>query len=328
MNTPHASAPHPSARGRPSFSGAPQGRVRKAVLPVAGLGTRSLPATKAIPKEMLTVVDKPVIQYAVEEALASGIEDIVFVTSRGKTALQDHFDAAPELYRSLEEKGKTAALEAARGAELEPGHFSFVTQRAPLGLGHAVWCARSIIGDEPFAVLLPDEIFLSKTPVLRQLIACYGQVGGSVIGVADVPRNQTNRYGILDVASDDGDLARVRGLVEKPQPDVAPSTLSIVGRYVLQPQVLDVLERQQTGAGGEIQLTDAINALVDSQPVHGLRYEGQRFDCGDKATFVAANLAFGLARADIAPDLSRVLSAMEPSLLPASVPALKEAVEA
>jgi len=291
-------------------------RVRKAVLPVAGLGTRSLPATKAVPKEMLTVVDKPVIQYAVEEAQASGIEDIIFVTSRGKTAIQDHFDAAPELYRTLEQRGKADALRAARAAELPAGRFSFVTQPAPLGLGHAVWCARNLIGDEPFAVLLPDEIFLSKTPVLRQLLSTYAQVGGNVLAVADVPREQTSRYGILDIASDDGDIARVRGLVEKPAPEDAPSTLSIVGRYVLQPDVFDVLETQYTGTGGEIQLTDAIHGLIDLQPVHGVRFTGRRYDCGDKSAFVAANVAFALERAELAPAVSAMLDDLGSPVMP------------
>jgi len=297
-------------------------RVRKAVLPVAGLGTRSLPATKAMPKEMLTVVDKPVVQYAVEEALAAGIEQIVFVTSRGKTAIQDHFDTAPELYRVLETRGQRDAYRAAKAAELPAGRYSFVAQPSPKGLGHAVWCARDIVGDEPFAVLLPDEIFLGKTPVLRQLLSAYELVGGNVLAVADVPRHLTGRYGILDVASDDGDMVRVRGLVEKPDPAEAPSTLSIVGRYILQPDVFDVLETQYAGPSSEVQLTDAIHDLLGHQPVHGIRFSGRRFDCGDKAQFVAANVAFALARPELREDVQALLAGADAGEVPDAMPAL------
>lgn len=284
--------------------------VRKAVFPVAGAGTRSLPATKAVPKELLTVVDKPVIQYAVEEAKAAGIEDFIFITSRSKSAIQEHFGSNRELYDQLERACKRKELEAAQGAELPAGSYSFVTQPEPLGLGHAVWCARRLVGNEPFAVLLPDELFLSQTPVLGQLVEAYHRLGGSVLAVSEVPREQTRRYGILDVETDDGQVAGVRGLVEKPDPAHAPSTLSIVGRYVLTPAVLDRLDRQAPGAGGEIQLTDAIAGLVGAEPVFGSRFEGRRYDCGDKAAYVAANLAFALERADLAERLNEDLGRM------------------
>lgn len=282
--------------------------VKTVVLPVAGLGTRFLPATKAIPKEMLPVVDKPVIQYAVEEAAAAGIERFVFVTSRGKTALEDHFDQHAELYETLTRRNKDAQLAEARAAELPTGHFSFVRQAEPLGLGHAVWCARQVVGNEPFAVILPDEVFLStEGPVLKQLVGAYEKVGGNVLAVREVPHELTHRYGILAVGQDDGSIAEATGMVEKPRPQDAPSDLSIVGRYILQPQVFEHLEAFETGAGGEIQLTDAMAKLIGHQPFHGARFDGERFDCGDKAGYVAANIAFALARADLA-DTVRALS--------------------
>jgi len=284
--------------------------VRKAVFPVAGLGTRSLPATKAVPKEMLTVVDKPVIQYAVEEAKAAGIEEFIFVTSRGKSALEDHFDRNFELYDVLTQRGKTAELEAVREAELPVGQFSFVRQPEPLGLGHAVWCARHIVGNEPFAVLLPDEVFKADPGVLAQMVAAYGQVGGNLIAVREVAPELTAKYGILDVEHDDGRLAAVKGLVEKPKPEEAPSNLSIVGRYILQPEVFEFLDRQERGAGNEIQLTDAMARLIGRQPFHGIRFEGDRYDCGDKIGFVAANVAFALSRPELADKLRESLAAV------------------
>ncbi|WP_225770848.1 UTP--glucose-1-phosphate uridylyltransferase GalU [Inquilinus sp. Marseille-Q2685] len=277
--------------------------VKVAVFPVAGLGTRSLPATKAVPKEMLCVVDKPVLQYAVEEAKAAGIEEFVFVSSRGKTALEDHFDENAELYATLEARKKAEQLKAARDAELPPGQFSFVRQAQPLGLGHAVWCARHLVGNRPFAVLLPDEIFKCRTPLLAQMVQAYGAHGGNLIAVREVPKELTSRYGILAIGQDDGTVAEVTGLVEKPKPEDAPSDLSVVGRYILQPEVFSHLDRQERGAGGEIQLTDAMARLIGSQPFHGVRFEGDRFDCGDKVGFIAANLAYGLDR----PDLSAAL---------------------
>ena len=278
--------------------------VRKAVFPVAGLGTRSLPATKSVPKEMMTVVDRPIIQYAVDEARAAGIELFIFITSRGKTAIEDHFDQQFELYHTLQQRGKDAQLAEARGSELPTGQFCFVRQPEPMGLGHAVWCARHIIGDDPFAVLLPDEVFLSRTPLLQQMIETYNDVGGNVVAVREVEPALTSRYGILDPAgAGDGIVVPARGMVEKPAPADAPSTLSIVGRYLLQPDVLDHLDQAVkgavAGAGGEIQLTDAMAKTLGGHPFHGMRFEGERYDCGDRADFVAANLAFALARTDI-----------------------------
>ena len=274
-------------------------QVRKAVFPVGGLGTRFLPATKAVAKEMLPVVDKPLIQYAVEEAHAAGIEEMIFVTSRGKSAIEDHFDHSWELASLLEARGKSDELAAIQDIVREPGLVAYVRQQEALGLGHAVWCARNLVGDEPFAVLLPDDLVLSQRPCLAQLIEAYHEVGGNVVAVEDVPREETKRYGVLDVVAEDGRLARAKGLVEKPEPAAAPSTLSIIGRYVLQPQVMEALGRQDKGAGGEIQLTDAMAATLDRVPFHGLRFEGTRFDCGSKAGFIEATIAFALAREDL-----------------------------
>ena len=285
-------------------------KIRKAVFPVAGLGTRFLPATKAMPKEMLTVVDKPVIQYALEEARAAGIEDFIFVTGRNKTALEDHFDYSYELQRTLEERGKTEALEAIKRWLPKPGQVASVRQQLPLGLGHAVLCAKNLIGDEPFAVILPDDLVLSKTPCMKQLVDVHEETGGNVVAVVDVPREDTKKYGILDVSSDDGRLASVRGLVEKPAPAEAPSTLSIIGRYILTPSIFGHLENTGKGAGGEIQLTDGMVKLLGTEPFHGLRFEGARYDCGDKIGFLEANIAFGLARSDVAPDLRRIIAAL------------------
>lgn len=273
--------------------------IKTAVFPVAGLGTRSLPATKAIPKEMLCVVDKPVLQYAVEEAAAAGVETFIFVISRGKAALEDHFDYHPELYGLLEARNKIQELARARSAELPEGNLIFVRQAQPLGLGHAIWCARRVVGRVPFAVLLPDEIFLCKRPLLAQMVDVYEQVGGNLLAVREVERELTDRYGILDVARDDGRVAVVRGLREKPKPADAPSTLSIVGRYILQPEVFDMLDDREEGAGGEIQLTDGLARLIGRQPVHGLRFDGERYDCGSRLGFIAANIAFGLANEEL-----------------------------
>jgi UTP--glucose-1-phosphate uridylyltransferase len=275
------------------------GTIRKAVLPVGGLGTRFLPATKAIPKEMLPVVDKPLIQYGVEEARQAGIEEIIFVTSRGKASIEDHFDHHFELMATLEARGKTAELELARGMLGGAGKISYTRQPEALGLGHAVWCARNLVGREPFAVILPDDLVLHPRGCLAQLVEAYEKVGGNLVAVEDVPREQTSRYGILDVVEDDGRLAKAKGLVEKPAPADAPSTLSIIGRYILQPEVFDELDRQDKGAGGEIQLTDAMARTIGSQPFHGLRFEGRRFDCGNKAGFLEANIAYALERDDL-----------------------------
>lgn len=273
--------------------------VRKAVFPVAGLGTRFLPATKAIPKEMLTVVDKPLIQYAVEEAAAAGVEEFIFVTGRGKQALEDHFDRAPELETTLAARGKDDALAAVRDFVPADGRMKYVRQPKALGLGHAIWCARDMIGDEPFAILSPDDLVLGGAPCLKQLTDAHAETGGNVVAVMDVPAEQTDRYGILDTPNAADRLAIVEGLVEKPKPSEAPSTLSIIGRYVLLPEVFTHLDRHETGAGGEIQLTDAMAHMIGSAPFHGLRFEGTRFDCGTKEGWLAANLAHAMARPDM-----------------------------
>ncbi len=274
--------------------------LRKAVLPVAGLGTRFLPATKATAKEMLPVVDKPLIQYAIEEARAAGIEQFCMVTGRGKAALVEHFDVAFELEYTLRERDKQEALAILRDTAVEPGSMTTVRQQVPLGLGHAIWCARTFIGDDPFAILLPDDLVLSETPCLKQLADAYRQTGGNVVAVTEVPREHTSRYGILKVGRDDGRLVEVTGLVEKPAPAAAPSNLSVIGRYVLMPEVIGHLARMERGAGNEVQLTDAMARLIGQQPFHGLRYEGRRFDCGDKVGFLEAQIAFALKRPDLA----------------------------
>ena len=276
-------------------------KLRKAVLPVAGLGTRFLPATKAVAKEMLPVVDKPLIQYAVEEARAAGIDQFCLVTGRGKTALVEHFDIAFELEATLRARGKHDALALLEGTQVEPGSMVTVRQQVPLGLGHAIWCARAFIGDDPFAILLPDDLVLADTPCLAQLADAYRETGGNVVAVTEVPREQTNRYGILKIGRDDGRLVEVLGLVEKPKPEDAPSTLSVIGRYVMMPEVIAELARMDRGAGGEVQLTDGMARLIGRQPFHGLRYEGRRFDCGDKAGFLEAQIAFALKHPELAP---------------------------
>jgi UTP--glucose-1-phosphate uridylyltransferase len=274
--------------------------LRKAVLPVAGLGTRFLPATKATAKEMLPVVDKPLIQYAIEEARAAGIEQFCMVTGRGKTALVEHFDVAFELEHTLRQRNKADALAMLEGTQVEPGSIVTVRQQVPLGLGHAIWCARAFIGDDPFAILLPDDLVLAETPCLKQLADAYRQTGGNVVAVTEVPREHTNRYGILKTGRDDGRLVEVLGLVEKPAPKDAPSNLSIIGRYVLMPEVIGYLARMERGAGGEVQLTDGMARLIGTQPFHGLRYEGRRFDCGDKLGFLEAQIAYALKHPDLA----------------------------
>jgi UTP--glucose-1-phosphate uridylyltransferase len=281
--------------------------VRKAIFPVGGLGTRFLPATKAMPKEMLPVVDKPLIQYAVEEAAAAGIEEFIFVTGRGKAAIEDHFDVSYELEKTLGERGKDDVLSAVRAIGLQPGQISYTRQMDPLGLGHAVWCARHHVGDEPVAVLLADDLVMSKTPCLEQLVDVHKQTGGNVVAVEEIPHEHTDRYGVLDVGTDDGRLASVRGLVEKPKPEEAPSRLAIIGRYVLLPEVFEHLSRFERGAGGEIQLTDAMAKMIGGSEFHGLRFEGQRFDCGDKIGFFEANVAFALEREELRDDIADVL---------------------
>ena len=276
-------------------------RVRKAVFPVDGLGTRFLPATKAMPKEMLTVVDKPLIQYAVDEALEAGIEQIIFVTGRGKQALEDHFDIAYELEDTMRSRGKSLAV--VDGTRMKPGSPVYIRQQEPLGLGHAVWCAREIVGDEPFAVLLPDELMVGTPGFLAQMVEAYDQVGGNIVGALEVADSETDKYGIISPGAVDGRLTEVTALVEKPAQGTAPSNLMIPGRYILQPEVMRILEGQETGAGGEIQLTDAMAQLIGKQPFHGFTFDGARYDCGDKAGYIQANLALALARDDIGPDV-------------------------
>jgi len=281
--------------------------IRKAVFPVAGLGTRFLPVTKAMPKEMLPIVDKPLIQYAVEEAREAGITEFIFVTGRGKTVLLDHFDHSFELEQTLLERGKTEALKEMSTWMMEPGQVSSTRQQKPLGLGHAVWCARSFIAGEPFAVLLADDLILAEPGCLSQMMDVYGDTGGNVVAAEDVPKEHTERYGILDVTEDDGRLARAKGLVEKPAPAEAPSTLSIIGRYLLQPEVFTHLDRKERGAGNEVQLTDAMAKTIGDIPFHGLRFEGRRFDCGNKLGFVEANIAFALERGDLRDGVEDIL---------------------
>jgi UTP--glucose-1-phosphate uridylyltransferase len=274
--------------------------LRKAVMPVAGMGTRFLPATKALAKEMLPVVDRPLIQYAVDEARAAGIEQFCLITGRGKTSIVEHFDVAYELERTLEERGKTAILEELRALAMEPGTVTTVRQQVPMGLGHAIWCARSFIGDDPFAILLPDDLMLCETPCMAQLASAYQETGGNIVAVEEVPRDRVNKYGVLDVEKDMGRLVSVKGLVEKPDVDKAPSNLTVIGRYVLMPEVIGHLAKMERGAGGEVQLTDGMAKLIGSQPFHGLRYEGRRFDCGDKIGFLEAQIAFALKRPELA----------------------------
>jgi UTP--glucose-1-phosphate uridylyltransferase len=272
--------------------------LRKAVFPVAGLGTRNLPATKSVPKEMLPVVDRPLIQYAVDEALAAGIEQLIFVTGRGKSAMEDYFDIAYELERTMADRGKS--LDPLKPTRLQPGQLAYVRQQEPLGLGHAVWCARHLVGDEPFAVLLTDELLWNPAnPSISQLAETYRDKGGNVISVLEVPEDHCHRYGIVDPGAADGDVTEVKGFVEKPKPGTAPSRLAAIGRYVLQPEVMTILDRQEKGAGGEIQLTDALAQLIGTQPFHARTYRGARYDCGDKAGFVQANLALAIDRDDI-----------------------------
>src|SRR5215212_8658664 len=269
-------------------------RVRKAVFPGAGLGTRLLPATKSIPKEMITIVDRPLIQYAVDEAREAGIEQLIFVTGRGKSALVDYFDQAFELEATMRDKGKSLDVLAPSNARF--GEVVTVRQQQPLGLGHAIWCARHIVGDEPFAVLLPDELMLGKPGCLAQLVEAYKQVGGNVVAALEVPDSETHKYGVIEPGATNGRLTEIRGMVEKPAPGTAPSNLMLPGRYILQPEVMRELDRQETGAGGEIQLTDAMARLIGTQAFHAYRFEGERHDCGSAAGFVIANIAMALQR--------------------------------
>ena len=278
-------------------------KIRKVVFPVAGLGSRFLPATKSVPKEMLPIVDRPLIDYAVEEARKAGVEHFIFVTGRGKGAIEDYFDHAFELETTLTERNKEAALKALSTTQLSYGAASFVRQQKPLGLGHAIWCARDIIGDEPFAVILPDELVLHEQGCLAQMVDAWQTHGGNIVAVAEVPDDQVGQYGIVAPGQDDGRTVEVKGLVEKPAVKDAPSRLALTGRYILSPSVFDELKKGAIGAGGEIQLTDAMASTIGSVPFHAVRFDGARFDCGDKAGYLAANIAYALQRDDIGPKL-------------------------
>ncbi|MGA0607799.1 UTP--glucose-1-phosphate uridylyltransferase [Phenylobacterium sp. VNQ135] len=274
-------------------------RVRKAVLPVAGLGTRVLPGAKTTPKNLLNVVDRPILSYIVEEARAAGIEHFVFIVGRGQGAIEDYFDASPEIEQALEAKGKTDILADVRRDVLQPGQMSFVRQMAPLGLGHAVWCARDIIGDEPFAVMLPDMLMAANPPALAQAVTAYEKTGGNIVVVEPAPEGEAHKYGIVALDGQDGRLNRMTGMVEKPAPGTEPSNLFISGRYILQPEIFEILETQERGAGGEIQLTDGMANLMKIQDFHALEYEGVTYDCGDKIGLLRANVAFALMRPEL-----------------------------
>lgn len=286
-------------------------KVTKAIFPVAGMGTRFLPATKSIPKEILTLVDRPLIQYAIDEARAAGIKEFIFVTSRGKSALEDYFDYSPELEATLRRGGKDALLEILRETNMDSGAIAYVRQNRPMGLGHAVWCARRLVGDEPFAVLLPDDVIAAEKPCLQQMVEAYAQTGGNIVAAMEVPVERTSSYGVLDVAEDMGSIVSVKGMVEKPKAAEAPSNLAVIGRYILSPKVMSNLDKLKPGAGGEIQLTDAI-AQEAALPgtVFGYRFRGQRYDCGSKAGFLQATVAFGLSRPDLRDEFSAYLNDM------------------
>jgi UTP--glucose-1-phosphate uridylyltransferase len=275
-------------------------RVTKAVFPVAGLGTRFLPATKSVPKEIMTLVDRPLIQYAIDEARAAGIKEFIFVTARGKSALEDYFDTAPELESTLRKAGKDDLLEALKATNMDSGAIAYIRQHKALGLGHAVWCARRLIGDEPFAVMLPDDVIAAEKPCLQQMVEAYAETGGCMVAAMEVPPEKASSYGVLDIGEDMGMLVRAKGMVEKPPKGSAPSNLAVIGRYILTPKVLQNLNQIKPSAGGELQLTDAIaEELVKGRPVYGFRFRGERFDCGSKAGFLQATVAFGLARDDL-----------------------------
>lgn len=283
-------------------------KVTKAIFPVAGMGTRFLPATKSVPKEIMTLVDRPLVQYAIDEARAAGIKEFIFVTSRGKGALEDYFDNAPQLEQALRKSGKDKLLETLKSTNMESGEIAYVRQHKPLGLGHAVWCARRLVGNEPFAVILPDDVISARTPCLQQMVAAFEETEGNIVAAMDVPDDSTSAYGILDVKEDRGDLISTKGMVEKPAAGTAPSNLAVIGRYILTPTVLQQLNKKQVGAGGEIQLTDAIaGAREAGEEVYGYRFEGHRYDCGSKAGYLRATVAFALARDDLGDDLHEFL---------------------
>ncbi|MGR3455058.1 UTP--glucose-1-phosphate uridylyltransferase GalU [Pseudooceanicola sp.] len=284
-----------------------QKKITKAIFPVAGLGTRFLPATKSVPKEIMTLVDRPLIQYAIDEARAAGITEFIFVTSRGKSALEDYFDHSPQLEAELEAKGKLELLEMLKTTNMDSGQIAYIRQHKALGLGHAVWCARRLIGDEPFAVILPDDVIAAEKPCLQQMVEAFEQAPGNMVAAMEVPMDKAKNYGMLDVAEDHGNLVTIRGMVEKPKEN-PPSNLAVIGRYLLTPQIFDNLSSSSKGAGGEIQLTDAIaQELTEGRKVYGYRFQGQRFDCGSKAGFLQATVAFGLAREELRDELADYL---------------------
>lgn len=279
-------------------------KVTKAIFPVAGLGTRFLPATKSVPKEIMTLVDRPLVQYAIDEARAAGIKEFIFVTSRGKGALEDYFDHNPILEQELRKKGKDQLLETLKQTNMDSGAIAYIRQHQALGLGHAVWCARRLIANEPFAVILPDDVIAAETPCLQQMIEAYEETGGNMVAAMEVAPEKASAYGVLDVKNDMGSVVEARGMVEKPKPEEAPSNLAVIGRYVLSPTVMKNLNKKKQGAGGEIQLTDAIAEDINNDvPVYGYRFRGQRFDCGSKAGFLQATVAFALAREELREEL-------------------------
>ena len=285
-------------------------KVTKAIFPVAGLGTRFLPATKSVPKEIMTLVDRPLIQYAIDEARAAGIKEFIFVTSRGKGALEDYFDHSPELEANLRKKGKDALLKELKKTNMDSGAIAYIRQHKALGLGHAVWCARRLVGDEPFAVILPDDVIAAEKPCLQQMVEAYAETGGNMVAAMEVPAAKTSSYGVLDVNEDMGTYVSVNGMVEKPPAGTAPSNLAVIGRYILSPKIMKNLNQMKSGAGGEIQLTDAIaQEIKGEQNVFGYRFTGQRYDCGSKAGFLQATVAFGLAREDLQDELAEFLQA-------------------
>ncbi|WP_372841411.1 UTP--glucose-1-phosphate uridylyltransferase GalU [Phaeovulum sp.] len=284
-------------------------KVTKAIFPVAGLGTRFLPATKSIPKEIMTLVDRPLIQYAIDEARAAGIREFIFVTSRGKSALEDYFDDAPELESSLRKAGKTALLDMLKDTNMDSGAIAYVRQNRALGLGHAVWCARRLVGNEPFAVILTDDVIAAEKPCLQQMVEAYAEIGGNMVATMEVSADKASSYGILDIGEEMGTMVRAKGMVEKPALGDAPSNLAVIGRYILTPNILQNLTRLKAGSGGEIQLTDAIAQEIEQGgPVYGYRFSGQRYDCGSKPGFLQATVAFGLARPDLRDEFAQYLS--------------------
>jgi len=287
-------------------------KVTKAIFPVAGMGTRFLPATKSIPKEILTLVDRPLIQYAIDEAREAGIKEFIFVTARGKSALEDYFDHNPQLENQLRKKDKKALLDTLKATNMDSGAIAYIRQTQPKGLGHAVWCARRLIANEPFAVILPDDVIASDRPCLKQMIEAHAETGGNMVAAMEVPPEQASSYGVLDIKEDMGSMVSVKGMVEKPAVDKAPSNLAVIGRYILTPNILRNLNQQTAGAGGEIQLTDAISTEVEKTgDVYGFRFQGQRFDCGSKAGFLQATIAFALARDDLRDELSGFLQGLD-----------------